>query len=307
MTLVFDHITKQITQIDLQYQGRRQVIASYLFFDGNEAALIETGPALTVETLIASVRAAGVPIEILRHLFVTHIHLDHSGAAGVLVQRFPWMRVYVHPVGAPHLADPSRLVTSAARLYGDRMDTVWGLPLPVPSENLVVVNDGDEFQVAGTTLRAFDTPGHARHHHAYLDTTSGLLCTGDVGGVRMPNVCYVRPPTPPPELDLETWKASIARLRALKATGLCPTHFGVFRGDADWHWSDLEQRLIRWGEIIREEIQKGSDDQAMLRRMEQQIVAEFETISADLKAYDVAASYEHIVSGYARYWRKKLG
>ncbi|CAG0984918.1 Hydroxyacylglutathione hydrolase GloC [Anaerolineae bacterium] len=305
MAPILHQLTEHITAIDLQFKGRPEVIASYLFFNGETAALIETGPASTVDTLLESVQAAGVPLEAVRQLIVTHIHLDHSGAAGVIAKQLPWVRVYVHPIGAPHLADPSKLLASALRLYGDEMESLWGMPAPVPAENLVVVNDGDAIPVPGTTLRALDTPGHARHHHAYLDENSGLLFTGDVGGVRMPGVRYVRPPTPPPELDIEAWVASIAKLRATNATGLCPTHFGLFRGNLDWHWTDLERRLIHWGQIVREELERGTMDTALLNRMKAQIESEMEKLGVDIASYDVAASYESIVSGYVRYWTKK--
>jgi len=305
MPPILHRLTNQVTAIDLQFQGRPEVIASYLFYDGTEAALIETGPTTTVETLLEGVQAARVPLEALRQLIVTHIHLDHAGAAGVLVKRFPWLRVHVHPVGAPHLADPSKLLASAARLYGDKLDSLWGPVVPVPTENIVAVNDGDQIKLPGTNLCAFDTPGHARHHHAYLDSRSGLLFTGDVGGVRMPGVRYVRPPTPPPELDLDAWVASIAKLRAVNATGLCPTHFGLFRGNLDWHWDDLERRLVDWGQIVRAEIANGANDDAVLQRMKTQIANEMQSQGVDASAYDVAVSYESIVAGYIRYWKKK--
>ena len=305
MPPILHRLTNQVTAIDLQFQGRPEVIASYLFYDGTEAALIETGPTTTVETLLEGVQAARVPLEALRQLIVTHIHLDHAGAAGVLVRRFPWLRVHVHPVGAPHLADPSKLLASAARLYGDKLDSLWGPVVPVPTENIVAVNDGDQIKLPGTNLCAFDTPGHARHHHAYLDSRSGLLFTGDVGGVRMPGVRYVRPPTPPPELDPDAWVASIAKLRAVNATGLCPTHFGLFRGNLDWHWDDLERRLVDWGQIVRAEIANGANDDAVLQRMKTQIANEMQSQGVDASAYDVAVSYESIVAGYIRYWKKK--
>ncbi len=306
MAPILHKIINQITTIDLQFKSRPNVIASYLFYDGRRAAVIETGPASTVENLIAGVQAAGVPLEALRQLVVTHIHLDHSGAAGVLAQRLRDVRVYVHPVGAPHLADPSKLLASAARLYGDQTESLWGATQPVPAEKIMVVNDGDEIKLPGATLRAFDTPGHARHHHAFLDTASGLLFTGDVGGVRIAGARYVRPPTPPPELDIDAWRASIAKLRAVKATGLCPTHFGVHRGDAEWHWNDLEARLVAWGEWVRRELQKGRNENEILEPMKEQIVSEMNALGVDISAYDVAVSYKHVVAGYVRYWNKKM-
>jgi glyoxylase-like metal-dependent hydrolase (beta-lactamase superfamily II) len=298
-------LSANITLIDLQFQGRVETIASYLIFDGEQAALIEVGPASTVDTLLDGVQAAGVPLEALRQIFVTHIHLDHSGGAGVLARRLPWARVYVHPVGAPHLADPSKLLASAMRLYGNRMESLWGTIVAVPAERLVVVNDGDEIAIPGSALRVFETLGHARHHHAYLDVKSGLLFTGDIGGVRMPGVRYVRPPTTPPELDIDAWRASIARLRALDATGLCLIHFGLFRGNLAWHWDDLEQRLVAWGELVRAQLEQGADENAILQQLQLQTASEFAALRVDPRTYDIAVSYESLIAGYVRYWKKK--
>ena len=305
MQSLLHQLSENITLIDLQFQGRSETIAAYLVYDGDTAALIETGPASTVDTLLDGVQAAGVPLESLRHIFVTHIHLDHAGAAGVLSRRLPWTRVYVHPVGAPHLVDPSKLRASASRLYGDQMESLWGTIAPVPQESLVVINDGDEIQIPGSTLRVFETEGHARHHHAYLDTKSGLLFTGDIGGVRMPGVRYVRPPTPPPELDIDAWRASIARLRALDATGLCPTHFGLFRGNLDWHWDDLEKRLVASGQFVREQLEKDADESAILQQLKSQAMSEFANLGVDPSTYDAAISYESLVAGYVRFWKKQ--
>jgi glyoxylase-like metal-dependent hydrolase (beta-lactamase superfamily II) len=187
--------------IDLGFQGYGGVVAAYLLWDGEEAALIETGPTATLPALLAGVRAAGVDPARLRHLLVTHIHLDHSGGAGVLARELPEVRVYVHPVGAPHLIDPSRLVASAARLYGDRMDALWGEVAPVPAERVIELTDGATVAVAGRTLTALATPGHASHHHCYWDPARAALFTGDVGGVRMAGTNFACPPPPPPELD----------------------------------------------------------------------------------------------------------
>lgn len=306
MPPILHKITDGITAIDLQFRARPNVIAAYLFCSGKDAALIETGPATTVDTLIEGVQAAGVPLDAVRHVVVTHIHLDHSGGAGTLLKRIPHARVYVHPLGAPHLADPSKLVSSARRLYGDQMESLWGTTEPVPSEQITVVNDGDEIRLPGTSVRAFDTPGHARHHHAFFDATSGLLFTGDVGGVRMPGARYVRPPTPPPELDIDAWVASIRKLRAVKATGLCPTHFGVHRGDVEWHWEDLEKRLVNWGELVRRDLEKGKGEEEILERMKEQITTEMRAQGADMRAYDAPLSYATVIAGYIRYWNKRL-
>lgn len=305
MPPLLQSVADGVIRIDLQFQGRSQVIAAYLLYDGREAALVETGPTSTVERLLEGLQAAEVPLEAVRHLIVTHIHLDHAGACGALIQRLPWANVYVHPVGAPHLADPSRLIASAARIYGDLLEALWGKVIPVPSDRLVSVPDRERLRVAGHTLIAFDTPGHARHHHAFLDETTGLLFTGDIAGVRMPGIRYVRPPTPPPELDLEAWSASITRLRALKASALCLTHFDVHREDIEWHWEDLERRLWDWGHRIREMMEENLEDAEIVRRLRAHADEELRAAGADPEFYDVAASYESVVAGYLRYWRKR--
>jgi glyoxylase-like metal-dependent hydrolase (beta-lactamase superfamily II) len=298
------HLTPNVTLIDLEFQGRVETIAAYLIHDGETAALIETGPASTIDTLLAALRTLDIPPEALRQIFVTHIHLDHASGASVLARQLPWARVYVHSAGAPHLADPSKLLASAARIYGDQMESLWGTIVPIASAQLVVINDGDEIPIPGSTLRVLETPGHARHHHAYWDTRSGLLFTGDIGGVRMPGIRYVRPPTAPPELDIEAWRASIARLRALDVSGLCLTHFGLFRGNLRWHWDDLEQRLVAWGDLVRAQLEQGADEATIVQALQQHAAAELAEQAADLRRYDVAISYESLVAGYVRYWKK---
>ncbi|MBM3127133.1 MAG: MBL fold metallo-hydrolase [Chloroflexi bacterium] len=299
-------LTPNITLIDLQFRGHVETIAAYLLYDGATAALIETGPASTVDTLLDGVQAAGAPLEALRQIFVTHIHLDHASGASVLARRLPWARIYVHPVGAPHLSDPSKLLASAARVYGDQLESLWGTIVPIAPERIVVANDGDEIPIPGSTLRVIETLGHARHHHAYFDSKSGLLFTGDIGGVRMPGVRYVRPPTAPPELDLDAWRASIARLRALDAAGLCLTHFGLVRGNLAWHWDDLEQRLVAWGDLVRAQLEQGADENAILQKLQAQVALELANLEIDPRRYDIAISYESLVAGYVRYWKKTL-
>lgn len=297
-------LTPTTTLIDLQFQGRVETIAAYLIYDGETAALIETGPASTIDTLLEGVRAAGAPLEALRQIFVTHIHLDHASGASVLARQLPWARIYVHPVGAPHLADPSKLLASAARLYGDQMESLWGTIVPIPAERIVSIHDGDEIPIPGSTLRVLETLGHARHHHAYWDLNSRLLFTGDIGGVRMPGVPYVRPPTAPPELDIEAWRASIARLRALDVSGLCLTHFGLFRGNLAWHWDDLEQRLVAWGNLVRDQLEQGADEAMIVQKIKEHSAMEFAHLGVDPRSYDIVMNYEALVAGYVRYWNK---
>jgi glyoxylase-like metal-dependent hydrolase (beta-lactamase superfamily II) len=297
-------INESVQLIDLHFLGYPQAIAAYLLRDEREVALVEVGPASTVNTLLGALERVGVPLHRLRHLLVTHIHLDHAGALGVLMQQLPEAVCYVHPIGAPHLADPSRLIASASRLYGTLMDTLWGSVLPVPSERIRVVQDGERIEVAGRTLVALDTPGHARHHHAYLDEASGLLFAGDIAGVRMPNTTYVRPPTPPPELDLEAWQASLAKLRALPIRQLALTHFGIFE-DVSRHLDELEHRLLEWGEFTRQLVEQGLSDEQIIEAVQAYGNAEMQALGVEPSSYDLGAGYQLIAMGYARYWRKR--
>ncbi|MCX7993573.1 MAG: MBL fold metallo-hydrolase [Fimbriimonadales bacterium] len=296
----------QTELIDLQFLGYPLAIAAYLLDDGNEAALVEVGATSTAETLLREVQARGVALQRVRHLVVTHIHLDHAGALGWLLQRLPHATAYVHPIGAPHLIDPSRLISSASRLYGEMMERLWGEVIPVPQERLRVVRDGERLQVAGRTLLAIDTPGHARHHHAYLDEATGILFAGDIAGVRMPGTTYVRPPTPPPELDIEAWQVSLAKLRALPIQQLALTHFGIF-SDVERHLNELETRLLNWAVFTRELIEQGVSESVLMQRLRDYGNDEMRQQGVDPSSYDLGAGYELIALGYARYWRKKLG
>jgi glyoxylase-like metal-dependent hydrolase (beta-lactamase superfamily II) len=233
-----------VTRIDHGWLGEG-FIASYLVEDGAGLALVEAGPASTLDALLAGIRRAGRDPAELTHILLTHIHLDHAAAAGQLTRLAPRARVVVHPLGAPHLADPSRLLASASRIYGDAMDALWGTMLPVDPARIDAAPDGTEVRVGGRTLRAVETPGHADHHHAWHDPEAGIVFSGDVGGIRLERTRHVRPPTPPPEISTPRWLVSLDRLRALRPRLLVPTHFGAVN-DAAWHLDDLEARLRAW-------------------------------------------------------------
>ncbi len=234
-------LAPDLVLIDTSYQKKAESIAVYLLL-GDRPALIETGPASTVETLLEGVREAGLEADDLQAAAVTHIHLDHAGAAGTLAQRLPHLHVYVHPVGAPHLADPTRLLASARRLYGDALDPLFGPVVPVPPERLHVLDDSAVVALGSRTVRALNTPGHASHHHVFFDEHSGDLFTGDAAGVAMPRTRYVTPPTPPPELDFTAWRQTITRVRALRPARLLLTHFGPHTW-ADDLLAQLQDRL----------------------------------------------------------------
>jgi len=200
--------------IDCMHMGRDRVIGAWEVQPG---VIVDPGPASCSHTLLAGVEAEP------RALLLSHIHLDHAGAAGVLARRFPDLRVYVHEVGAPHVIDPSRLVASAGRLYGDQMETLWGEVAPVPAERVTVLEGGEEVE----GLEVHYAPGHARHHVVYFDPASRDAYCGDVAGVRVPPSELVAAPTPPPEIEVEAWRESLAMLRSLDPARLCITHFGA--------------------------------------------------------------------------------
>lgn len=243
-----------ITCIDQEFLGTSHVIASYLVKGPSGLILIETGPASVQTTLERKLRDLGVEPDEIEHVFVTHIHLDHSGGAGYWAQR--GAKVYVHPKGAPHLVNPEKLLASASRIYLDRMQELWGTTLAVPGEQVVPVEEGT-LRVAGLEIKAWDTPGHAAHHLAFA--IGGDLFTGDVAGVRLPGSTYVSVPAPPPEFHLETWLASLDKLIALAPERLHLTHFG---GDfaASEHLNQLRARLSECVDVVSANVGLSPED-----------------------------------------------
>ena len=218
----------EIEIVDLNFMGTEHVIASFLLLGEGSAALVETGPTTCLERLTGGLSDHGVSPEDVRQVFLTHIHLDHAGASGHLAELLPNATFYVHEVGHPHMVDPSKLLKSATRIYGERMDELWGEARPVPEDRLEILKGGEELEAAGGSLVAHYTPGHAYHHLAYLEPGSGALFAGDVAGIRLPGQSYVRPPTPPPKIEVELWVRSIERIRQLAPGSLPPTRFGRF-------------------------------------------------------------------------------
>jgi glyoxylase-like metal-dependent hydrolase (beta-lactamase superfamily II) len=270
--------------IDLEHLGRARVIGCWQVED----VLVDPGPASTLPTLLA--HASHPPP---RALLLTHIHLDHAGAAGSLVERFPNLEVYVHERGAPHLMDPTRLLESAGRLYGEDMDRLWGDVLPVPESNLRVLSGGE--RILGHEFEVAYTPGHASHHVCYRH--GDIVFVGDVGGVRITPDGPTIPPTPPPDIDIEAWHESIDRIRAWSPQELAFTHFGATTDPA----SQLEEvalRLDDWADRVREQ-----DHDAFIAG----IVAEIDAAAepGTLPAYVQAAPPEQLHAGLERYWQKR--
>lgn len=237
-----------IDTIDLHFQGTPGLIAAYVLRSGGECALIETGPGSCHGALVAGLQTLGLRPKDITKVFVTHIHLDHSGAAGWWAQQ--GAQVFVHPKGAPHLIEPGKLIGSATRIYGDRMPTLWGAILPAPAERVSSLNDGDRVRVGEVEIEAWDTPGHARHHHAFV---VGDVCfTGDVAGMMIPGCDYLSVTAAPPQFEIQPYLDSIARLKAARFRQLCLTHFGIVPDPAAHldryaaRVAEVHQKVARW-------------------------------------------------------------
>jgi glyoxylase-like metal-dependent hydrolase (beta-lactamase superfamily II) len=291
-----------VITLDLNFQGKTQAIASYLIRHSTGAILIESGPGSTLAGLQAGLAANGLRPSDVTHVLLTHIHLDHAGAAGWLARQ--GAQIYVHPIGAPHMLNPEKLLASAARIYGDKMDSLWGEFLPVPESRLKVANDAEEIVIGNLRFLPINTPGHAEHHYAYL--FEDICFSGDVGGVRIPGFPYLRLPMPPPELHFGKWRESLARLRRAKFNHIAPTHFGMF-DDPAWHLNEVQKELDsaeRWLENAME-LEPSVEE---LRRMFTDWVNEEgrkQNLSADVvKAYELANPPGMSADGMLRYWKK---
>ena len=293
-------------QVSLPFLGEPQIIGSYLLAGENELAIIDPGPGSTLEWLLAALREAGFDPWDVTHILLTHIHLDHAGATGSLTRLLPRAQVYVHSLGAPHLIDPSRVLASAARIYGDRMKLLWGDIEATPADRVQRIGDGDTLNVAGRQLAIYYTPGHAIHHVSFFDAQTRELFAGDVAGVRLPGVDYVRPPTPPPDIDLEAWSASIARIRQLHPSILYLAHFGPIN-DVERHLDRLEAALYKWGDFVLQAMRDGKTEAEIIALLIEETQPELEHVTQDahtVQRYEIAANYAMSAQGYMRYWRR---
>lgn len=293
-------------QISLPFQGEEEIIGSYLLAGSGELALIDPGPGSTLEALLEGLREAGFDPQDLTHILVTHIHLDHAGVAGSLARRFPRTQVYAHELGTLHLQEPSKLVASAQKIYGERMQQLWGDIEPVPGEQLRSLEGNEIINIAGRRLEVHYTPGHAVHHVIFFDAHSGELFAGDVAGVRLQDIDFVRPPTPPPDLDLEYWSASLDLLKRLRPDVLYISHYGAVT-DVVPHIASLRERLYDWGNFVLHAMREGKSEEEIIALLIKQANPELERVSRtfqDVVRYDIAANYPMTVQGYMRYWRK---
>ena len=293
-----------VITLDLNFMGVSGTIAAYLIPHAQGAILVECGPSSTLPALQAGLEAYGLTASDVTDVLLTHIHLDHAGAAGWLARQ--GARIYVHPAGAPHLRDPEKLLNSAQRIYGDTMQTLWGEFLAVPPERLHIPQNGDDIEIGGLHLRAIDTPGHAEHHFVYV--LDDLCFSGDIGGVRVGNLRHLRLPMPPPELHLGKWRESLMRLRELPIQRIAPTHYGIFN-DADWHLAAIERALNdveAWIESIMpsdpplDTINKHFIEWSRQRSLNEGVQPEL------IEEYEVANPSWMSTLGIQRYWRKFL-
>jgi glyoxylase-like metal-dependent hydrolase (beta-lactamase superfamily II) len=275
--------------LDLEHLGRRRVIGSYLL-EGNQPALVDCGPSSCLDGLRAALAACGLEVGDLCHLVLTHIHLDHAGAAGSLVRENPRVLVHVSEIGAPHLVDPSRLERSARRLYGDDFDPLWGELAPVPEGNVRVLGD------RVLDLEAFPTPGHASHHVSFL-APDGSCYTGDAAGVRIPPGRYVAPVAPPPDVDIEAWEQTIDAIEERQPPQLLLGHFGIV-DDPAAHLVELRAGLRTWAERARD----GSEEE-FVRAAEAEVAATADLDTAEL--FQQAGPFWQSYAGLRRYWEKK--
>jgi glyoxylase-like metal-dependent hydrolase (beta-lactamase superfamily II) len=301
-------LDERLYLLDLGFQGIAGIVGSYLIADaeGRDLTLVDTGPASGVQTLIERIRQAGYDPSAIRTVLLTHIHLDHSGGAGALLELIGPARVVVHPRGARHLIDPSKLLASAGRIYGDRMHRLWGVTVPVVESSIEIAEDGAELTVSGRTMVAYHTPGHASHHIAYLDRAREAIFTGDVGGVRIRDTRYIVAPTPPPDIDIPAWSDSIDRLRALRPRRLYLAHYGV-ADDPRSHLDSLEARLMETTAWLRDRIAGGADPATLGPELGDQVRAECSRIAgreaggALADAYELAGPSWMNVDGLRRY------
>jgi glyoxylase-like metal-dependent hydrolase (beta-lactamase superfamily II) len=299
-------LSSGLSYIDLNFLGVPRIIATVVIHGPGGVALIDPGPSSTLPALQAALERAGIRMNDLRAILLTHIHLDHAGATGTLVRQNPGLRVYVHEKGAPHLVAPERLIASATRLWGDEMDRLWGEFRPVPEDALFILRGGERIAAGGRDLDVAYTPGHASHHVSYYSADSGVAFVGDTAGIRRTADGFVLPPTPPPDIDLEQWRESFARIGRWRAATLFVTHFGAYSPVAA-HLTEMADHLELTAGLVKASlVREGSDEDREawftdeLRRELRRRVSE-----ADAHAYEVAGRFDLNWRGLARYWRKK--
>lgn len=293
-----------IYTLDLNFQDVPQSIASYLVVGPGGPVLVETGPGSTLVTLQQELAKYGYSPADIRHVFVTHIHLDHAGAAGWWAQQ--GAQVYVHYFGARHLIEPEKLWASASRIYGEKMEQLWGEMVPAPAERVTAVYDNDVIQAAGLTFTALETPGHARHHHVWR--VENIAFTGDAAGIRLPNNPMIDVPAPPPEFEREAWFDTLDRLQAANFAVLYPTHFGPLQ-DVAQQLEGLRALIDAATAYIRDQMMAGVARDDLVPLYENWVRDRARGLGLteyQIQQYELANPLYMSVDGIMRYWRKML-
>ena len=288
--------------LDTRQLGHAGIVAATALETNDGIALFDTGPESTFQNVIADLRKAGFDTKDVRHVFLSHIHFDHAGAAWRFAQL--GATIYVHPRGASHLIDPTKLVESATRIFGDDMQRLWGRFAPIPADSVKILEDNQVVRLAPFEIRAIATPGHASHHHVYHwdDNIFG----GDIAGVRIGDGPPI-PPFVPPELHVESWRESIAKLRRLNPTNLYLPHFGQVAGPIPEHLDLLDERVARWSEWFRDKIRTGSGEPSLrteFAELEHSEIDAFASDSSLIDAYEAADPSYMAVGAAIRYWSK---
>jgi glyoxylase-like metal-dependent hydrolase (beta-lactamase superfamily II) len=294
-----------ITTLDNLWTGRPRTIAAALLESDGHRAIVDPGPGSTLETFRQNLQARGIGVGDLHAILLTHIHLDHAGATGALVRENPRLAVYVHKNGAPHVMDPSKLLASAQRLWPNDLQRLFGEVLPVPAENLRILEGGETLTFGSRRLEVVYTPGHASHHVSYFDKKEDVAFVGDTTGVRIEGNSFVMPATPPPDIDLGIWDTSFAAILERKPARLFLTHYGYSDNPSE-HIRLFCERLHRWAALAAENLRAAASDSAA---MEGFMSATYAEISQHLPAgeadhYAFSAGLNLSFLGLARYLRK---
>ena len=298
-------IAAGVHRIDVHYLGKPKGIAACVLESDAGLVLVDPGPTSSLRGLHAGLAALGMRMADVTLLLLTHIHLDHAGAAGTLVAAQPGLRVGVHARGAPHLADPGRLLESALRIYGGELDRLFGEVLPVPAHAIEILRGGETLERGGRRLRIADAPGHAVHHLVCLDERSGTAFVGDTAGERFAPADWVLPVTPPPDIDLEAWRTTLEAIRTMQPARLFLTHFGP-AVDAAAHLDRLEVNLDAWAQRVRASLEEPGDDAARAAAFVASVSAEIRAqVPAEVVSYYLGGGLTDSWYGLARYWRKR--
>jgi len=291
--------------IDLNFRGSTDVIATAILEGSDGITLIDPGPTSCLPALEAGLKDRGLSLRDVRTLLLTHIHLDHAGAAGSIVERVPGVRVYVHERGAPHMIDPAKLLASAARVWGSDMEKLWGAFLPVPASQMTILKGGERLDIGGRPIKVAYTPGHAKHHVSFLDEHDGMAYVGDTAGVRVGGD-YVFAPTPPPDIDIEAWQESLNTIDAWRPVSLFITHFGPIT-PARAHLARYRTVVATAKETARQLLAAGGNDEELATRYGE-ILREDVRKSLpehEARAAELAAPFDQLWQGLSRYWQKK--